>query len=301
MSGSPLERDASQGYSSRSRESLPQQILANVEGNFVDSTVKLAEKVKLECIYPKKAAIIQTTWSTLEDIGLYFCSVVTYPDGIWEKVIEVIQPDAFEVSQKQNNHVFAKPGGNVTLTCPYKIGDSVQQVMWERLKADQADTVAVCNSSGKQSFGSGFRGRALMDCSDQASSMLVIQNITAPDFATYRCVATAGGNKTHVMSFTVTADRDHKWFIIYIAGGVSAAVLLFIFLLICITTAYCKKKKRKGITGAVSKTLQPAQTQPANSYGRPHFHGAGNTGRRAESSLGQPEIYSNCKTYLAET
>ncbi|NXT76273.1 CD226 protein, partial [Zapornia atra] len=221
----------------------------NVEGYFVDSTVKLSEKVKLECIYPKKAAIIQTTWmklnvthkesiavlhpvygihiedkykgriyfesasredkslffikSTLEDIGLYFCSVVTYPDGIWEKVIEIIQPHAFEVSQKQNNHVFAKPGGTVTFTCPYKIGDSVQQVMWERLKADQVDTVAVCNSSGKQSFGLDFRGRALVDCSGQASPMLVIRNITASDFATYRCLATAGGNKTYVMSFTV--------------------------------------------------------------------------------------------------
>ncbi|NXV75516.1 CD226 protein, partial [Atlantisia rogersi] len=234
----------------------------NVEGNFVDSTVKLSEKVKLECIYPKKAAIIQTTWmklnvshkesiavlhpvygihiedkyngriyfenasredkslffikSTLEDIGLYFCSVVTYPDGIWEKVIEIIQPDkscclsflcfstdAFEVSQKQNNHVFAKPGGIITFTCPYKTGDSVQQVMWERLKADQVDTIAVCNSSGKQSFGSDFRGRALVDCFGQASSTLVIQNITGSDFATYRCVATAGGNKMYVMSFTV--------------------------------------------------------------------------------------------------
>lgn len=111
--------------------------LANVEGKFVDSTVKLTEKVKLECIYPKKAVIIQTSWmkfnvthkeniavlhpiygvhiedkyngriyfenssredkslsfikSTLEDVGLYFCSIVTYPDGIWEKVIEIIQ------------------------------------------------------------------------------------------------------------------------------------------------------------------------------------------------------------------
>jgi len=104
----------------------------------VDSTVKLTEKVKLESTYPKKAVIIQTSWtklivthqeyiavlhpiygihivnkynvriyfenasredkslsfikSTLEDIGLYLCSIVTYPDGIWEKVIEIIQP-----------------------------------------------------------------------------------------------------------------------------------------------------------------------------------------------------------------
>lgn len=113
-------------------------VLAHAEGRFVDSTVKLSEKMKLECIYPKKAVIIQTSWmkhnviykeniavlhanygihiedkykgriyfgnasredkslsfikSTLEDVGLYFCSIATYPDGTWEKVIEVIQP-----------------------------------------------------------------------------------------------------------------------------------------------------------------------------------------------------------------
>ncbi|KFQ83623.1 CD226 antigen, partial [Phoenicopterus ruber ruber] len=220
----------------------------NVEGKSVDSTVKLTEKVKLECIYPKQAAIIQTSWmklnvthkeniavlhpiygihiedkyngriyfenasredkslsfieSTLEDVGLYLCSIVTYPDGVWEKVIEIIQPDAFEVSEKQNHVVFTKPGGNVAFTCPYKIGDSVQQVMWERIKADRVDIVVLCTLSGKQSFGSDFKERALVDCSDQGNSMVVIQNITASDFATYRCVAT-GRNKTYVRSFTV--------------------------------------------------------------------------------------------------
>ncbi|KAM6276062.1 CD226 antigen isoform 4-T4 [Spheniscus humboldti] len=273
----------------------------NVEGKFVDSTVKLTEKVKLECIYPKKAVIIQTSWmklnvthkeniavlhpihgvhiedkyngriyfenssredkslsfikSTLEDVGLYFCSIVTYPDGIWEKVIKIIQTDAFEVSEKQDNPVFTKPGGNVAFTCPYKIGDSVQQVMWERIKPDQVDTVVLCNLSGKQSFGSDFKERTLVDCSDQANSMIVIQNFTASDFATYRCVAT-GRNKTYVMSFTVAATWDPKCFIIYIAGGISAAVLLLIFLLIfCITTAYRKNGKVSN-TSIISHMLE---------------------------------------------
>ncbi|XP_063182511.1 CD226 antigen isoform X2 [Chroicocephalus ridibundus] len=315
----------------------------NVEGKFVDSTVKLTEKVKLECIYPKDAVIIQTSWmkfnvthkeniavlhpiygvhiedkyngriyfenasredkslsfikSTLEDIGLYFCSIVTYPDGIWEKVIEIIQPDAFEISEKQNTHVFTKPGGDVALTCPYKIGDSVQQVLWERIKADQVDTMVLCHSSGKQSFGSDFKERTQVDCSDQANSMIVIQNITNSDFVTYRCIAT-GRNKTYVMSFTVSATWDHKLFIIYIAGGISAAVLLLVFLLIFyITTAYCKKKKRKRTTEALSKALYSTQIQSANSYGISNFHGTRHTGRRGEeSSLRQTEeIYVNCK------
>ncbi|NXJ63768.1 CD226 protein, partial [Rostratula benghalensis] len=220
----------------------------NVEGNFVDSTVKLTEKVKLECIYPKQAIIIQTSWtkfnvthrekiavlhpiygvhiedkyrgriyfenasredkslsfikSTLEDVGLYFCSIVTFPDGIWEKVIEIIQSDAVEVAENENSHIFTKPGGNVTFPCPYKTGDSVQQVLWERIKADQVDTVVLCHSSGKQSFGSDFEERTLVDCSAQANSMIIIQNITDYDYALYRCVVT-GRHKAYVMSFTV--------------------------------------------------------------------------------------------------
>ncbi|KAM9302549.1 LOW QUALITY PROTEIN: CD226 antigen [Morus bassanus] len=345
---------------------------ANVEGNFVDSTVKLTEKVKLECIYPNKATIIQTSMklnvthkeniavlhpiygihieekyngriffenasredkslsfikSTLEDVGLYCCSIVTYPDGVWEKVIEIVQLDAFEVSEKQSNPVFTKPGGNVVFTCPYKIGDSVQQVMWERIKADQVDTIVLCSSSGKQSFGSDFKERTLVDCSDQANSMIIIQNITASDFATYRCVAT-GRNKTYVMSFTVAATWDPKLFIICIAGGISTAVLLLIFLLIfCITTAYRKKKKR--ITEAFSNVFLSSPTlnnsiqglkfrsgktganftasalslhtlqlgyELANSYGRSNLFGIQNTERREESSVKQTEeIYVNWK------
>lgn len=107
--------------------------LTSVEGKFVDSTVKLTAKVKLECIYPKKPKKIQASWmkinvthkeniavfhpiygihiedkyngrisfenasnedkslsfikSTLQNVGIYFCSIVTHPDGIWEKVI----------------------------------------------------------------------------------------------------------------------------------------------------------------------------------------------------------------------
>uniref|UniRef100_A0A672U7B2 CD226 molecule n=1 Tax=Strigops habroptila TaxID=2489341 RepID=A0A672U7B2_STRHB len=141
--------------------------------------------------------------STLQDVGMYFHSILTYPDGIWEKVIEIILPvnifccfscfstNVFEVSLKQNNPMFTKPGGNIAFTCPYKIGDSVQQVMWERIKADQVDTVVLCSSSGRQSFGSDFKERTLVDCSDQANSKIVIQNIAT------------GRNKTCVMGFAV--------------------------------------------------------------------------------------------------
>ncbi|KAM6444416.1 LOW QUALITY PROTEIN: CD226 antigen [Rhynochetos jubatus] len=212
------------------------------EGKFVDSTVKFPKKVKLECIYPKKAVIMQASWmkfnvtnkeniavlhpiygihikdkyngrtclentsredkslsfikSTLEDVSIYSCCIVTYPDGIWEKAIEITQPGDFEVSEKIIT--FTKPGGNGAFTCPYKIG---QQVVWERVKADQVDTGVLCHASGKQSFGPDFKECAAVDRSDQANAVTALQYFAASGFAMYHCVAT-GRNKT-AMSFSV--------------------------------------------------------------------------------------------------
>uniref|UniRef100_A0A8C6Z795 Ig-like domain-containing protein n=1 Tax=Nothoprocta perdicaria TaxID=30464 RepID=A0A8C6Z795_NOTPE len=239
----------------------------------VDSTVKLTEKMKLDCVYPKKATIIQTSWmknnlthkeyiavlhpvygiyitdnykgrihfqndssedsslyfikSTLKDVGVYCCSIQTFPDGTWEKVIKIVQPDVFEVPERQNNHVLTKPEENVTFTCPYNIGGPVQQVMWERIKVDQMDFIVLCNSLGQKSFGSDFEERALVDCTSKTSTMMVLQNVTASDFAMYRCVVT-GRNKTFAMSFIVTdtLPNSSNIFLLLVQGNLSSTWIL---------------------------------------------------------------------------
>ena len=104
----------------------------------------------------------------------------------------------------RNKIIPCLPSQEETLLLLALIKLEIQCSKWcgKRIKADRVDIVVLCNSSGKRSFGSDFKERTLVDCSDQANSMIVIQNFTASDFATYRCVAT-GRNKTYVMSFTV--------------------------------------------------------------------------------------------------
>ncbi|KAM6135454.1 LOW QUALITY PROTEIN: CD226 antigen [Pterocles gutturalis] len=329
--------------------SSSQHLHANVEGKFVDSTVKLTENVKLECIYPKKAVIIQTFWmklnvthkenlavlhpiysihiedkyngriyfesasrqdkslsffkSTLEDIGLYFCSIVTSPD-IWEKVTEIIQPGkCFEVSQKQNNHVFTKPGGRCRFTCP-KSEESVQQVMWERINADWVDTGVLCSLSEKQSLVQ-FKECRLVDCSNQTNPVIVIENITASDFATYHCVAT--GRKTYVMSL-LWLKESHLSLSDLIIGLQTRCWLVFSCFdlraqCVLILPHMAGLKFRSGKTeanftaSALSLRTLSQDLKPANSYGRYNFHGTQKTERRGEeSSLGQTEeMYVNCK------
>ncbi|NWI52013.1 CD226 protein, partial [Calyptomena viridis] len=212
----------------------------------MDSSVKLTEKMKLQCIYLEKAVIIQTLWmklyvthkentavllpiygmhrkekyngriyfenasrddkslsfikSTLEDDYLYICFIAINPDGTVSCWVLCFSTDIFQASEKQNNPA----EGNVAFTCPYEIGNLVQQELWERIKADWADIVVLCNSSGKQSFGSDFKGHTVVDYSDQSNSGIVFQNITTSNFATY-CSVASGRNKTYVKISTVAS------------------------------------------------------------------------------------------------
>ncbi|XP_034618434.1 CD226 antigen isoform X2 [Trachemys scripta elegans] len=251
--------------------------------------------------------------TTEADMGFYLCSI-TFPDGVWEKVVEVIQSDSFEVSVPPTNHTIIEPGGNVTLRCPYSVGSLVQQVMWERIKADRMDTIVLCNLSEGKTYGSDYQERAMIDCATQESDILVIQNVTSSDSGIYRC--RYGGNKTHVMSLTVTSEitpctssqnqeeykqttLDHHWHILLIAGGAAASLLLLVtILIISITAVYRKKKKRRRIMKVLSKALYSTQTRPSNSYGRSNFCGAQNNRRGVASVSGaMDEIYINYRDF----
>ncbi|KAM9164060.1 CD226 antigen isoform 2-T2 [Pangshura tecta] len=233
--------------------------------------------------------------TTEADTGLYLCSI-TFPNGVWEKVVQVIQLDSFEVPVPSTNHMIIEPGGNVTLRCSYSVGDLVRQVTWERIKEDRMDTIVLCNLSEGKTYGSDYQERAMIDCATQESDILVIQNVTSSDSGIYRCHY--GGNKTHVMRLTVTsATLDHHWHILLIAGGAAASLLLLVtILIISITVVYRKKKKRRRIMKALSKAL--TQTRPSNSYGRSNFRGTPNSGRGVASVSGEMhEIYINYRDF----
>ncbi|XP_039379771.1 CD226 antigen [Mauremys reevesii] len=234
--------------------------------------------------------------TTEADTGLYLCSI-TFPNGVWEKVVQVIQLDSFEVPVPPTNHMIIEPGGNVTLRCSYSVGDLVRQVTWERIKADRMDTIVLCNLSEGKTYGSDYQERAMIDCATQESDILVIQNVTSSDSGIYCCHY--GGNKTHVMRLTVTsATLDHHWHILLIAGGAAASLLLLVTILIISITVYRKKKKRRRIMKALLKALYSTQTRPGNSYGRSNFRGTPNSGRGVESVSGEMhEIYINYRDF----
>ncbi|XP_019375582.1 PREDICTED: CD226 antigen [Gavialis gangeticus] len=146
------------------------------------------------------------TKTSAADTGFYSCSIQTFPDGLWEKIIQVIQSDVFDASMPQPHPVVTGLGGNLLLMCLYNLGGSVQQVKWERIQRDRIDTIVLCSWSGKKTFGSDFQQRTLIDCTPHVNNTLIIKNFTASDYGIYRCVAT-GGNKMDVMSFNVMSGK----------------------------------------------------------------------------------------------
>uniref|UniRef100_A0A8D0H0W3 CD226 molecule n=1 Tax=Sphenodon punctatus TaxID=8508 RepID=A0A8D0H0W3_SPHPU len=237
--------------------------------------------------------------TTPADTGLYFCSVHAFPDGIWEKVIQVVQSDGFEIPVQPTHHVATKPGENVTLTC--HIGSSVQLVKWERIKTDQRDTIVVCNlSSTLKIYGSDYEERIAVDCGRHANSTIVLQNVTASDSGIYHChrYSTATrGNKSDVINLTViSATLDHEKHILLIAGAAAASILLLLIILIIIAVrVHRRKKKKRRIMMALSKALYSTQTRLSNSYGGADCHGTRTRSREEEavSSRQTEEIYVN--------
>uniref|UniRef100_A0A8C4MZ56 CD226 molecule n=1 Tax=Equus asinus asinus TaxID=83772 RepID=A0A8C4MZ56_EQUAS len=73
------------------------------------------------------------------DVGFYSCFLHTFPHGPWEKVIQVVPPDSFEIDAPSNSHILSEPGKNVTLTCQLQMKWPLQQVTWEKIQPHQID------------------------------------------------------------------------------------------------------------------------------------------------------------------
>uniref|UniRef100_A0A452QCP5 CD226 molecule n=1 Tax=Ursus americanus TaxID=9643 RepID=A0A452QCP5_URSAM len=82
------------------------------------------------------------------DVGFYSCFLHTFPHGHWEKVIQVVASDRFEIAVPSNSHIISEAGENVTLTCQLPGKWPVHQVTWEKIQPHQIDLLTSCNFVG---------------------------------------------------------------------------------------------------------------------------------------------------------
>ncbi|XP_032728145.1 CD226 antigen isoform X3 [Lontra canadensis] len=144
------------------------------------------------------------------DVGFYSCFLHTFPQGHWEKVIQVIASDSFEIAVPSRNHIVSEPGKNVTLTCQLPQKGPIQQVTWEKIQPHQIDLLTSCNLSQGKGYASKYQRQILSNCSQgMTSSFIVMPHVMASDSGLYRCCfkASTGDNgtlETIAMRLTVT-------------------------------------------------------------------------------------------------
>ncbi|XP_069076000.1 CD226 antigen isoform X2 [Pleurodeles waltl] len=202
------------------------------------------------------------------DLGTYTCSVHTFPEGIWEKTIQVIQADHLEGFTPSSFTYAATLGQNASFSCACTLGDSVKQITWEKLREEAQTTVALCSLSKGlvlKHYGVDHRHRSLVVCNGLQNSTLTIWNVVASDEGIYRChFATNKVNQTILISLNISSGSSHSSNIIFVFGSAAALTVLMIIILISIIVTCLKKKKKARETKrrmAKSKPRPPNQTR----------------------------------------
>uniref|UniRef100_A0A8C5RMA5 Ig-like domain-containing protein n=1 Tax=Laticauda laticaudata TaxID=8630 RepID=A0A8C5RMA5_LATLA len=120
--------------------------------------------------------------TTEEDVGFYLCSFHTFPYGILEKTIHVVQFGAFEFSKLSVDHLITKPGENVTFKYRSNSDVAVNRMTWERVQPDCVDLIIQCADSEMPVYGSDYQNR--VECISESSVLL--RDVTASDYGMYR-------------------------------------------------------------------------------------------------------------------
>uniref|UniRef100_A0A8C6XQW7 Uncharacterized protein n=1 Tax=Naja naja TaxID=35670 RepID=A0A8C6XQW7_NAJNA len=168
--------------------------------------------------------------TTEEDVGFYLCSFHTFPYGILEKRIHVVQSGAFEFSKLSVDHLITKPGENVTFIYRSNSDVAVNRMTWERVQPDCVDLIIQCADSEMPIYGSDYQNR--VHCISESS--ILLWDVTASDYGMYRFSydMVNGENGTGWIKLTTNsyAPLFTKLHIIFI--GSSAFLILIIVVIL---------------------------------------------------------------------
>ncbi|XP_076991370.1 CD226 antigen [Tamandua tetradactyla] len=198
------------------------------------------------------------------DVGFYSCCLHTFPGGLWQKVIWVVQSDSFEITAPSDNHVVSEAGKNVTLTCHPHMEGLLQLITWEKVQPHQIDHLTLCNLSQGRSYPSKYHRQILTNCSQGlAESVVVLPYVTVTDSGLYRCCfkTRTGENETFVMRLTVNEGNTNHHFILLTAGGTALLLLFAIPITTFTVSRYYRRRRQERV---LSKELHDTQNKPAN-------------------------------------
>ncbi|XP_032278686.1 CD226 antigen [Phoca vitulina] len=234
------------------------------------------------------------------DVGFYSCFLHTFPHGHWEKVIQVVASDSFEIAVPSNSHIVSEPGKNVTLTCQLPQKWPIHQVMWEKIQPHQIDLLTSCNLSQGKSYTSKYQRQILSDCSQgMRSTFIIMPHIMASDSGLYRCFfkAHAGDSETpemFAMRLTVTDGKTDNQYILFVAGGAVLLLLFVILITIVVVISYNRRRRQKKLF----KQPWDAQNKAANNYRNPDSTNQSSEGAREDIYVNYPAFSHRPKTRI---
>ncbi|XP_018609443.1 CD226 antigen [Scleropages formosus] len=229
---------------------------------------------------------------TDEDIGLYRCSITTFPEGTWSKDVHVKDPVSFG-HHRVDIDVSIEKGGNFTLRCSHESNGTVYHVTFEKVEENRAQTVALCHrEDGGHFVGVDGKDTAKVNCSSLLGLSLQLINVTEADSGVYRCVFDTG-----VIGPTVLLNVPEKGalgptsLVIYMSIG--AGIAGFLILLVAVTLVWWHRRKKR--RAKVRAKLHPIQRRLLNNYEQ-----ADKT-RKKTKHLEESPIYCNIVTQPRRT
>ncbi|KAL4635165.1 CD226 antigen [Arapaima gigas] len=226
---------------------------------------------------------------TDRDLGLYRCSITTFPEGTWSK--DILVKDAVNFGQhKADTKVSIERGGNFTLRCSHENNGTVYHVTFEKEEEKRTQTVASCHREENGKFVSeSSKGTAKVNCSSLLDMNLRLVNVTEADNGIYRCIF-----DTSIIGSTVLLNIEEKGesvpasipLIVYISIGAGIAGFLMLAVVITLVWRHRRKKRRE----KARAKLHPIQRRLLNNYEQ-----ADKT-RKKTKHLEESSIYCNIVT-----
>ncbi|XP_070842051.1 CD226 antigen isoform X2 [Chaetodon trifascialis] len=239
---------------------------------------------------------------THQDIGLYHCSVQTFPQGPWTRNIQVedldeppeededsTEPPTPEVIEADTELV-AEQNNNLTISCNRERNTTVYQVILERMPHSQPwGIIGVCKKVEGGLVNEDYSDRGRVSCTDSLDVSLHLTGVVQEDGGFYRCTfSTDAGVQTTTVQLTVPPPGGFSLSVymmyIYIGAGASGLILLIVIIILAVR----RRKKNKREEYRVK--LHPSQRQPN------FYENISMCPRRKSRQIRNCPIYANLQT-----
>ncbi|XP_019132051.1 CD226 antigen isoform X2 [Larimichthys crocea] len=197
---------------------------------------------------------------THQDIGLYHCSVQTFPQGPWTRSIQVEDldepPEDVDITEpptpeviKTDTELVTELNNNLTISCNHEHNGTIYQVILEKMPHGHPwDIIGVCKEVENGLVSEDYSDRGRVSCTDTLDVSLHLTGVVPEDSGFYRCTfSTDAGVQTTTVVLTVNPPGGFSLsvYMMYIYIGAGAAGFILLTAIIILAVRHRKKNKRK--------------------------------------------------------